>query len=467
MTKHTFNEIRVPIEKNNISILRDRGKCIKCGKCKDICTSQMGVAGKYDLIKTCDEAVCINCGQCAKVCPVGAIQIRPHWKVVKDIIAKHNKVMVVSTAPSVRVALGDAFGCGKGELVQGKMIAALRALGFNYVLDVNFGADITVMEEASELIQRLDGKGKLPMFTSCCPAWVKYVETFYPEFIPNLSTCKSPIAMMGTTIKTYFAACNKISPTNIIHVSIAPCTAKKFEASRPEMNDAGVLFDNDTMLDTDYVVTVKELVDWIKAENIDFNALNEDEFDSLMGECSGGGAIFGSSGGVMESTLRTACMLSKNKITDRDAQSFTKVRGSNCMREADVRVGNHSLHVGVVFGTANADTLLKQIKSGEKHFDVVEVMACPGGCIGGGGLSQHPDTVLEARKQTLYAIDDKKDCKVSVDNKEIVKLYKDFYGKPLSNLSDDMLHTLYTNRSEILTRSTYMKDVALAKRDKQ
>lgn len=457
MSKHTYTKVRVPVENTNISIYRDRGKCIKCGKCLDVCTNLMGVRGKYDLAKTCDEAVCINCGQCVKHCPVGALKVRPHYEQVKKAIADKHKVVIVSTAPSVRVTLGDAFRMIPGEFVEGKMVSVLRTLGFDYVLDVNFGADMTVMEEASELLERMQNKTKLPMFTSCCPAWVKYVETFYPKLIPNLSTCKSPIAMMGTTIKTYFAKMHGLNPNNIVHVSIAPCTAKKFEASRYEMNDAGASFGNNTLLDTDYVLTVRELAEWIQNEKIDFASLENSSFDSLMGSASLGGTIFGTSGGVLEATLRTAYALKTGKRNVQAYNNFEVLRGNDPIREAVIPFGDTFISVAVVYGTANADKLIKNVLSHTKQYNVIEVMACPNGCIGGGGLMADNSRLLQARQNALYQAGDGKETKASLDNPDIKKVYDEYYGKPLSTISDDMLHTIFTNRSEILTRADYNK----------
>ena len=285
---HLPLNIRVPIEEDNPSIIRMEEKCIKCGMCKDICTSQIGVHGTYTLEQTCGEAVCINCGQCANVCPVDSITEKYEYNYVKEAIKDPDKVVIVSTSPSVRAALGEEFGMPDGSFVQGKMVALLRKLGVNFVLDTNFAADLTIMEEASELIERVTkNTAPLPQFTSCCPAWIKYVETYYPEMIPNLSTAKSPIGMQGPTIKTFFAKKKGINPENIVNVALTPCTAKKFEIRRNEMNAAAKYLGIDDMRDMDYVITTRELAKWAKEENIDFASLLDSDYDDFMGEASG------------------------------------------------------------------------------------------------------------------------------------------------------------------------------------
>ncbi len=455
MSKHQFSEIRVPVEHDNVSIWRDDSKCIKCGRCKHICTEVMGVCGKYSLVKTMDEAVCINCGQCVKACPVGSLQIRSEWEIVRDIIKSGDKVVVVSTAPGVRVALGDEFGMPKGSFVQGKMVALLKKLGFDYVLDVNFGADITIMQEASELVERLKSGKNLPQFTSCCPAWVKYAETFHPDILDNLSTAKSPIGMMGATIKTYFAKAKNINPNKIVNVTIVPCTAKKFEIRRSELNDAGIYHDNAQIMDNDNAITTRELVAWSKSEGINFEELEDAEFDDLMGTASGAGVIFANTGGVMEAAMRTAYKLVAGKTPTGKVVRFENVRGFGNVREAEVDLNGTIVKVAIVYGTKAADDLISQIKSGNKKYDFVEVMACPGGCIGGAGQPKEDNETLQARIDALYEADDNLQVRVSADNPDIKKLYNEFYIQPHSALAHDLLHTEYTNRSEILTRANY------------
>lgn len=316
MSKHLSPDIRVPIEPDNPSIKRNEATCIKCGQCKNICAGAISVLGHYDLSKTGDRAICINCGQCANVCPVGSLTEQYEYDKVEQAVKNHEKVVIVSTSPSVRVALGEEFGMADGSFVEGKMIALLKALGVNYVLDTNFSADLTILEEASELIERITtGTKPLPQYTSCCPAWVKFAETYYPEILPNISTAKSPIGMQGPTIKTYFAKKMGIDPKNIVNVALTPCTAKKFEIRRDEMKAAGTYLESqgvltaseaENMRDMDHVITTRELAMWAKEQKIDFQNLEDAGFDRLMGEGSGAGVIFGNTGGVMEAAVRTA-----------------------------------------------------------------------------------------------------------------------------------------------------------------
>ncbi len=453
MSKHKYSEIRVPIEKDNVSIWRDESKCIMCGRCKAVCTDVMAVCGKYSLLKTDDTAVCINCGQCVKACPVGSLQIAEEWEIVRKQIADPDSIVIVSTSPSCRVSLGDEFGLPAGSFVQGKMVALLRKLGFKYVLDTNFGADLTIMEEASELLHRIKSGGVLPQFTSCCPAWVKYVETFHPDMISNLSSCKSPIGMMGPTIKTYFAKNVGIDPDKIINVALTPCTAKKAEIRRDEMNAAGKYYDNVQMRDMDYVITTRELVKWAKAEGIDFASLDEAEYDNLMGTASGAGVIFGNTGGVMEAALRTAYKMATGKTPTGKLLHFEDVRSLNDVREAQVDIAGTIVKVAVVYGTASADKLLEQIRKGDKQYHFVEVMACPGGCVGGGGQPKESEGVLNARMQSLYQADEQLKLRCSMDNPDIVNIYDKHFGEPLSAVAEEMLHTHYTDRSEILNHN--------------
>ena len=304
---HLPLSVRVPIELDNVSIQRDEDLCIRCGMCKNVCTEDIGVHGTYTFEETGGKAVCINCGQCANVCPVDSITEKNEFFKVAEAIADPEKVVIVSTSPSVRAALGEAFGMPDGSFVQGKMVTLLRKLGFDYVLDTSFAADLTIVEEASELIERVTkGTAPLPQFTSCCPAWIKFAEIYYPELIPNISTAKSPISMQGPTIKTYFAKKNGIDPKKIVNVALTPCTAKKYEIRRPEMNAAGRYYGDEDMRDMDYVITTRELAKWARFNKIDFKALEDSEYDSLMSAASGAGVIFGNTGGVMEAALRTA-----------------------------------------------------------------------------------------------------------------------------------------------------------------
>lgn len=456
MSKHLPLEVRVPIEADNPSITRNEELCVKCGRCRDVCRSPIGVLGTYSLSDTADTAVCINCGQCANVCPTGSITEVYEYRAVKDEIKSGKKTVIFSTSPSVRVALGEEFGLGKGEFVQGKMIALLRALGADYVLDTNFAADLTIMEEAEELLGRITGKTDkpLPQFTSCCPAWVKFVETYYPEMLPHVSSAKSPLGMQGATVKTYFAKEKGINPENVVHVAVTPCTAKKFEIRREEMNAAGRYLGKADMRDSDYVITTRELARWAKEENLDIRNLADGEYDSLMGEASGAGVIFGNSGGVMEAALRTAYAKLTGENPPESFLELKAVRGSDCLREASVTVAGTEIRVAVVYGTENAREIIKRIKSGEGKYHFVEVMTCPGGCIGGGGqprdLFSDADLTRKARTDGLYKKDASMKGRLSHENAEIKRLYGEFYGRPLGELAEEMLHTVYTDRSGIL-----------------
>ena len=456
---HLPLSVRVPIETDNPSIRRIEEKCIKCGMCKEICTNAIGVHGTYTLNATNNEAVCINCGQCANVCPVDSIVERYEYDDVRKAIKDEDKIVIVSTSPSVRAALGEEFGMKDGSFVQGKMVALLRKLGVDYVLDTCFAADLTIMEEASELIERVvNNRAPLPQFTSCCPAWVKFVETYYPELIPNLSTSKSPIGMQGPTIKTYFAKKKGIDPKRIVNVALTPCTAKKYEIRREEMKAAGEYLGIEGLRDMDYVITTRELAKWAKEENIDFSSLEDSAYDNLLGEASGAGVIFGNTGGVMEAALRTAYEFITKEKSPEELLALKTVRGYEGVKEASLSIGNLSLNVAVVYGTANARKLIEAIIRGEKNYHFVEVMTCPGGCIGGGGqpkdIMKDADATRKERIASLYRRDETMALRKSHDNEEIKQLYQEFYGHPLSELAEAMLHTAYSDKSEILKRNT-------------
>ncbi|MGN0325680.1 MAG: rubrerythrin [Lachnospiraceae bacterium] len=454
---HLPLNVRVPIEENNPSIMRLEEKCIKCGMCKEVCTNQIGVHGTYTLEQTCGEAVCINCGQCANVCPVDSITEKYEYLNVKAAIKDPEKVVIVSTSPSVRAALGEEFGMPDGSFVQGKMVALLRKLGVNFVLDTNFSADLTIIEEASELIERITkNTAPLPQFTSCCPAWIKYVETYYPEMIPNLSTAKSPIGMQGPTIKTFFARKKGLQPKNIVNVALTPCTAKKFEIRRQEMNAASKYLGIDGIRDMDYVITTRELAKWAKEEGIDFAGLEDSDYDDFMGEASGAAVIFGNTGGVMEAAVRTAYEYITKEKSPEQLLNLTPVRGYEGVKEAALKIGDLDVNVAVVYGTANAGKVIEQIKNGDKKYHFVEVMTCPGGCIGGGGqpkdMMKDKDEVRKARIQSLYEKDASMTIRKSHENPDITRIYEEFYGEPLSDLAEKMLHTSYEDKSEILNR---------------
>ena len=455
--EHLPLSVRVPIELDNPSICRKEELCIKCGQCRDVCTKDIGVHGTYTFAQTGGKAICINCGQCANVCPTSSITEVYEYEEVKEAIKDPNKIVIVSTSPSVRVALGEEFGMPKGSFVQGKMVALLRALGVDYVLDTNFAADLTIVEEASELVERITKKTKpLPQFTSCCPAWVKFAETYYPEMIPNISSAKSPIGMQGPTIKTYFAKKMGIDPERIVNVALTPCTAKKFEIRREEMNAAGKKLGKPEMRDMDQVITTRELAIWAKESGIDLNSLQDSEYDSLMGQASGAGVIFGNTGGVMEAALRTAYFYITGKQPEGKLLDLQPVRGYDGLREASLEINGMTVNVAVVYGTANARKMIELVKKGEKDYHFIEVMTCPGGCIGGGGqpkdFAVDANESRKARIESLYKRDASLTVRSSHENPEIKQLYQDFYGKPLSELAEKMLHTIYTDRSDDLKK---------------
>ncbi len=451
--KHIGQNVRVAIEEDNASIRRIEELCMKCGQCARVCNALVSVNNNYDLCKTGDNAICVHCGQCIKSCPFDAIVGVDEYKQVEELIKDKNKIVIVSTSPSVRVGLGDEFGFEKGSFVQGKMVALLKKLGFKYVLDTNFSADLTICEEATELIERITKKEKpLPQFTSCCPAWIKFAETFYPEILPNISTCKSPIGMQGAIIKTYFAKKMGINPNDIVNVALTPCVAKKFEIRREEMNISSKINKVPNMRDMDYVITTVELAKWAKENKIDLNDLEDEEFDDFMGQASGAGVIFGNTGGVMEAAVRTAYSYLTGNQPCELVLNFKQIRDFDGLRDAEIDINGTKLRVAVAFGLANARTLLESIKNGE-HFDFVEIMSCPGGCIGGGGQPKHYDEDADyqkARIAALYKRDSELKCRASHQNPQIISLYKEFLGKPASSLAEVLLHTTYKDRSSDL-----------------
>ncbi|MCL1921466.1 MAG: [FeFe] hydrogenase, group A [Kiritimatiellaeota bacterium] len=432
----------VIVELSNPAIAYSPGKCEECGDCLAVCKDEMGVWGSFDLTKTKSRPICIHCGQCTAVCKYAAVTARPEQKAVATAIADPDVFVTVSTAPSVRVSLGECFGADPGTNVEGQIVAALRKLGANAVFDTTFGADLTVTEEASELLRRVKEKRVLPQFTSCCPAWVKFAETFYPEFIPNLSTAKSPIGMQGSVIKTWFANKRGLAPKNIFNVALTPCTAKKFEIRRPEMEVDGARA-------TDAVLTVRELAQWLKQAGINPLTLAPEPYDDLMGRGSGAGVIFGNTGGVMEAALRTAHFYATGQNPPAAFLDYAPVRGMGGVRSARVEALN--LNVAIVHGTANARKLLAKIKAGEAQYDFIEVMACRGGCIGGGGQPRTAipptDAVRQARIKGLYTLDTGAAKRLSHENPQVQTLYKDFFDAPLSEKAHRLLHTTYTDRS--------------------
>ena len=457
MAQHMSLSVRVPIEQDNPSICRNEALCIKCGQCREVCTNDISVHGTYTLEQTGGKAICIHCGQCANVCPTASITEVYEYPEVAASIKDSDKIVIVSTSPSVRVGLGEEFGMAKGSFVEGKMVALLRALGVDYVLDTNFAADLTIVEEASELIQRITKKDRpLPQFTSCCPAWVKFAETYYPELIPNISSAKSPIGMQGPTIKTYFAQKMGVDPKKIVNVALTPCTAKKFEIRRDEMNAAGRKLDIPDMRDMDYVITTRELAKWAKEAGINLETLEDSTYDRFMGEASGAGVIFGNTGGVMEAALRTAYAYITGEQPMNDLYDLQPVRGIDGLREASLEIQGMTINVAVVHGTANVRKMIERVRSGEKEYHFIEVMTCPGGCIGGGGqprdFESDANESRQARIESLYQRDGAMKLRLSHENPEIKALYEAFYGEPLSELAEEMLHTVYMDRSEDLKK---------------
>jgi len=428
---------RLTIASNNPSIRFNHSNCRtrNCSRCIIGCSDEMTVFGKT---VPQGEDTCIYCGQCTLFCPRGAITEQLHYQAVARAIADPDKIVVASLAPAVRVSLGEMYGLTHGTNVEGKIVGSLRKLGIDYVLDVTFSADLTVVEEASELLKRLDNNNKLPMFTSCCPAWVRFVKLFYPNLLPNLSTVKSPILMQGALVKTYFAQKTGINPAKIINVALTPCTAKKAEILLPNMNASG------TSRDVDFALTSRELAYLINDGKVNFLQTQETPFNSLMGTGSGAGLIFGGTGGVMEASLRTAYKLLNDKNPPADFFNFSPIRGFDNIRQASVNLGKRTLNVAVVHGTGNARALLSSIQNGSQKFDFVEVMACSGGCIGGGGqpINRNIDAarLKQLRQSALFQCDTNKEIRLSYDNPQIQTIYADFLGKPLGETSKRLLH---------------------------
>ena len=439
------------------SIVRDNSKCVLCRRCVSVCqkVQNVGVIGPVNRGFTTaiespwemklSEMSCINCGQCIVNCPVGALYEKDDTKKVWDLLRDPSKHVVVQPAPAVRAALGEEFGLSMGTSVTGKMATALKRLGFDKVFDTDFGADLTIMEEANELVERITNGGVLPMMTSCSPGWIKYCETYHPDMLPNLSSCKSPHEMTGAMVKTYYAEKAGIDPKDIAVVSVMPCTAKKFEAARPELG-------HDGLADVDIVITTRELARMIKESGINFNALPDGEFDSLMGESTGAGVIFGATGGVMEAALRTAY----ETITGETLEdvNFTAVRGIEGIKEATVQVGDLPVSVAVAHSTGAASKLLDMIRSGEKNYTFIEVMACPGGCVTGGGqpiVSSQDKMTCDPRvlrAKALYGEDLNKPLRKSHENPEIKQLYAEYLGEPNGHKAHQLLHTHYTKREK-------------------
>ena len=449
----------VEIDTSARHMIRNNNKCILCRRCVAVCNhnQSVNVIGANDrgfethiacaFDADLADTSCVSCGQCITACPTGALTEKDDTAKVLAALNDPTKHVVVQTAPAVRAALGEEFGMEIGTNVEGKMVAALRRLGFDKVFDTNFSADLTIMEEAHEFIDRVQNGGALPLITSCSPGWIKFCEHKFPEFIPNLSSCKSPQQMFGATIKTYYAKKNNIDPKDIVMVSVMPCTAKKFEAERDDQSAAG-----NGIPDVDVVITTRELARLIKQAGIQFTKLPDEKADSPLGEYTGAAVIFGVTGGVMEAALRTAVETLTGETLAK--LEFEEVRGFEGIKEATYNVNGLDVKVAVVSGLANTKKLLNAIKNGEKTYHFVEVMACPGGCVNGGGQPIQPQSVKNfedirvARAKALYSIDEASTIRKSHENPEIKAVYEEFFGKPGSHLAHEILHTTYVKRDK-------------------
>ncbi|MCP3929609.1 MAG: 4Fe-4S dicluster domain-containing protein [Bacteroidetes bacterium] len=443
-----------PIDRSSASIVRDPEKCILCGRCVRICEDVMGVAcidfvgrGNKTVVGTAfnnglNVSSCVNCGQCIMVCPTGALTEKNHFNEVLEALRDPKRTVVIQYAPSISISIAEEFGMPIGKDINGIMNSAIRKMGFDFVFDTTFGADLTIMEESSELVKRLTEGGELPLITSCCPGWVKFAEEFAPDFLDNLSSCKSPQQMTGAVIKSHFAEQENIQPENIFSVSIMPCTAKKFEAQREEMTQNGIS-------DVDAVLTTREFVKFIKMQGIDIDSLTPEVADNPLGTRTSAGKLFGATGGVAEAAIRTAY----NVVTGKELKEFKipALRDMIGRKEAKIQVGDVELGVAVVNGLANAKKLLEDIRNGRDDIQFIEVMACPGGCVGGGGQPIKMDEeAIKARIRSLYRIDENESIKVSHKNPDVIRLYSEFLEEPLSEKSHKLLHTHYKKREEVV-----------------
>lgn len=451
--RFTGERKRYEQDANNPSLVRDMEKCILCGRCVRVCAEQQGtnvysfvnrgfsttVAPAFDA--GLDQAPCTYCGQCSSVCPVGAIVEKDDTQKVWNAISDPKKHVLVQTAPAVRVGLGEALGMKSGSLVTGKMVAALKHIGFDKVFDTDFGADLTIMEEGSELIDRIKNNGTLPMITSCCPGWVNFAEIYYPDLLEHLSTAKSPHQMLGAVAKNYYAAINDIKPEDIVVVSIMPCTAKKDEVVRSEMKQDG-------FVDVDYVLTTRELGRMVKEIGLDFAKIPEVDFDKPLGMSTGAAVIFGATGGVMEAALRTVYeVLTGEELKKVD---FESVRGLELFKEAKVKIGDLEAKVAVVHTLEEARKIMDNIRAGTSEYHFIEVMACPGGCLSGGGQPIALDKEFRLnRKEAIYNCDKSLKLRKSHENPAIKELYTSWLGEPLGEVSHKYLHTHYKQQNRL------------------
>ncbi len=442
---------------SSVALVRDPEKCILCGRCVKMCSETQTVGALGFAYRGTDalvtpmferglaESKCVSCGQCAKICPVGAIHEKEEWQKVADMISDPDLHVVVQVAPAVRAAIGEEFGIPAGTPVTGKLATALKRLGFDAVFDTQFTADLTIMEEGTELLERMKTKGPLPLVTSCSPGWIRYAETFHPEFIPNISSCKSPQQMMGAVIKTYYADKAGIDPDKIASISVMPCTAKKFECARPEMNGSG-------RRDVDVVLTTRELARMIRQAGIRFEELPDGEFDAPLGISTGAATIFGVTGGVMEAALRTVYEIVMKKPLGK--VEFLQVRGMDGIKEATIDLGGTKVRVAVAHGLSNASKLLKHIKETGETYHFIEVMACPGGCIMGGGQPRSIDSdIAVKRAAALYTEDRSMEMRKSHENPAVARLYEEFLQKPGSDIAHKLLHTTYESVDEAAAAS--------------
>ena len=448
---------RIAIDPMNPSLERVDRKCILCAQCIEVCRESQSVFGYYELPKKGDF-ICVHCGQCTLWCPTASITEKFDIEKVREALNDPSKFVIAQTAPATRVGLGEEFGLPRGAWVEGQQVAALKALGFDRVFDTNFTADLTIMEEGTEFIKRFSGEigGGMPMITSCCPGWIKFCEYFYPDLIYNLSTCKSPQQMLGTMAKTYYAEARGIDPENIVSVSIMPCTAKKFECARDEFNDAGKYWGKEEIRDVDYVLTVRELARLIKSERINLNNLSVENYDYLMGEGSGAALIFGNTGGVMQAAIRSVYFLLTGQDCPPEAFQMRSIHGSlEGIKEASIAIPDvGTVNVAVVHGLRNARMVMDGIRRGEVPYHFIEIMTCEGGCISGGGQPRTAvppsDAVRTARIEQIIYKDESYELRESHENQEILKLYENFLGYPMSAKAYDLLHTKYVRRDHLL-----------------